>query len=138
MELVINGRRLPVAELAPSPESRAGTHATFSKELQVRRSAWITLQAYGSQAAHPIDDWYPQATTNPIWVSVANKPVRTLESADYFVRWIDKLTSLAEAHPGWRSAKEKAHVLEQFREARNVYEHRKEEARSTRGPEGDE
>ena len=61
------------------------------------------------------------ATTNPVYVMVGGEPIRSKESADYFVRWIDKLAQMAGSHPGWRSEKEKQHVLAQFQEAREVY-----------------
>ena len=63
----------------------------------------------------------PMATTNAIYVYAGDRPIRSKESADYFVRWIDKLTAMASEHPGWRSEKEKQHVLGQFREAREIY-----------------
>jgi hypothetical protein len=47
--------------------------------------------------------------------------VITLSSTEYCLKWIDKLQQLAEAWPGWRSQKEKAHVYAQFDEARAVY-----------------
>jgi hypothetical protein len=94
----------------------------FTRELEIHDSCWITLQASGSGAAHPFDDGFPQATTNPIWITVGVHGVRSSESAQYFMRWIDQLIVLAEAHPGWRSDKEKAHVLGQFREARQIYQ----------------
>ena len=56
-----------------------------------------------------------------MWVIVGNRPVRDRASAEYALRWIDKLQKLAEAWPGWRSQKEKDHVYGQFEEARKVY-----------------
>ena len=55
---------------------------------------------------------------------VGGQPILEKASAAYFVKWIDKLTEMASAHPGWRSEKEKAHVLAQFAEARAIYESR--------------
>jgi hypothetical protein len=55
---------------------------------------------------------------------VDGQPIRDRASAEYFVRWIDRLTEMAAAHPGWRSDKEKAHVLGQFAEARAIYQER--------------
>ena len=95
---------------------------TFEREVQVAGSEWVTLQAFSDEAYHPIDDIFLQATTNPIWVIVGEEPVRSSESADYFARWIEKLTAMAEAHPGWRTDREKAHVIGEFQEARRVYE----------------
>jgi hypothetical protein len=76
----------------------------------------------------PMDITWVQAATNPIWVEVDGAPVRSAESADYSLAWIDKLQSMAEAWPHWRSQAEKDHVYAQFDEARAVYRRFKEEA----------
>jgi len=116
IEVVFKGR--VVATINPGE----GKSVPFSREIPVSESGWLTLQVSGSHPIHPIDDSYPQATTNPVWVLMGDRPVRSAEAARYFIRWIDKLADLARAHPGWRSEAEKAHVLGQFSEARQVYE----------------
>ena len=133
-ELVINGNKLSLGPLVHHRDPNGdGTLFTFEQDLEIAESAWITLQAYATGAIHPIDDAFPQATTNPIWVLAGDRPVRSATSAAYFIRWIDKLTVMAEAHPGWRSEREKAHVLGQFEEARAVYERLLEEAQALSG-----
>jgi Tol biopolymer transport system component len=99
-----------------------GVSIRFERDLFVSKSGWFTLQVSGTHPVHPIDDRYPQATTNPVWVFVGGRPVRTAESAQYFIRWIDKLIAMTNNQPGWRSPAEKAHVIEQFRDARKIYE----------------
>ena len=98
-----------------------GSNAVFKITIDVDESGWYTLQAEGKRNTLPISDLYPQATTNAIRVYVGDNPIRNLESANYFVRWIDRLIAMAEAHPGWRTPKEKSHVLGQFRQAQQVY-----------------
>lgn len=127
-ELVIQGKPLALDAGSLRHLSESGAQLEFERELEIRQSSWITLQVYGSGARHPIDDGFPQATTNPVWVYVGDEPIRSSESADYFIRWIEKLTAMAEADPGWRSEKEKAHVLGQFQEGAQVYRRLKEEA----------
>jgi dipeptidyl aminopeptidase/acylaminoacyl peptidase len=116
LQLVYHGS--VVEEIPLSGDRR---HAEFSKQLQVAHSGWFTLQAFANKAESPVEDNFPMATTNAIYVSVGNEPVRDKQSAEYFIRWIDKLTVLASSHPGWRSEKEKSHVLGQFRQARDVF-----------------
>jgi hypothetical protein len=53
---------------------------------------------------------------------VGNGKIRNRESAEYFIRWIDKLQDKAGKWPGWRSQSEKDHVFRQFDEARRIYE----------------
>ena len=125
-QLLIGGRTLDLqAEYEAMEalyEDSVYIHLSFERQVPIERSEWITLQAFSDEAWHPIDDIFLQATTNPIWVIVGDEPVRSSESAGYFMRWIDKLTGMAEEHPGWRSEDEKAHVLGEFRDARAVYE----------------
>ncbi|MEE8584872.1 MAG: CehA/McbA family metallohydrolase, partial [Acidobacteriota bacterium] len=116
-ELIVNGKAVQSADLSSLWTPQEGLRFQAEWEVEVGKSCWITLQAFRGGPVHPIDDGFPQATTNPVWVMVGEHPVRSAEDAEYFVRWIDKLTAMAEEHPGWRSQKEKDHVLGQFREA---------------------
>ena len=75
-----------------------------------------------------MDALYPQASTSAIRVTVGEQKIRSRESAEYFIRWIDKLQTMAEAWPGWRSPKERDHVFGQFREARETYQRLRAEA----------
>ena len=77
----------------------------------------------------PVENSRPLAVTNPVYVIVGGQPVRHRASAEYFVKWIDVLTTMAEGHPGWRSDREKAHVLGQFKEARDIFVQRAAEAK---------
>ncbi len=95
---------------------------TYSGTFAVTQSGWFHVLAEGADAERfPLDVQYAQAFTNPVWVFAGDQPVRDRESAEYGVRWIDKLQGLAEAWPGWRSQREVDHVLGQFQEARRLY-----------------
>jgi dipeptidyl aminopeptidase/acylaminoacyl peptidase len=124
LELVNNGKIIERIALAGDRR-----HAEFEKELRVTESGWYTLQALANARVHPVEDTRPMATTNPIYVYVGDQQIRSRESADYFVRWIDKLALMAAEHPGWRSEKEKQHVLAQFKEAQEIYRKRGAEAK---------
>ena len=95
--------------------------ATFELPIDIKTSGWYSLRAIGTPRTFPVENSRPQAVTNPIFVTVGAQAIRSKASADYFVKWIDKLTAMASADKGWRSDKEKAHVLGQFTEARNIY-----------------
>jgi TolB protein len=115
--LYFNG--VPVEEIPLNADRKT---AQFEKTTTVARSGWYHVRAEGAAADRfPLDTSYAQGFTNPVWVIVGNQTVRDRTSAEYSLRWIDKLQKLAEAWPGWRSPKEKAHVYGQFDEARKVY-----------------
>ncbi len=113
LEVIRNGKVIETLPVA------GGT-----RRIPFDSSGWLTLRAYAAKAAHPIDDSYLVAETGPVYVSVGGKPVRSAEDAKYFIEWIDDITRQAREHPGWRSDKERNHVLGQFAEARKVFEQR--------------
>jgi hypothetical protein len=109
------------------PLAKDRRSATFRASLPISQSSWLSLYAEGEKA-DLLDTIYPQAATNAIRVYVGDQKIRNRESAQYFVRWIDKLQTMAEQWPWWRSEKEKSHVLRQFHEARSIYRRLAQEA----------
>ncbi|MEZ5355436.1 MAG: CehA/McbA family metallohydrolase [Bryobacteraceae bacterium] len=118
IEIFLNGR--PVETIAVEGGA-AGVRVPFRKRVAVAQSGWITVLASNSKPRHPVDDTYIVGETSPVWVTVGGRPVRSRADAEYFVRWIDAITRMAEQHAGWRSNREKEHVLAQFAEARRVF-----------------
>ena len=121
LELFFNGK--PIETVALN-----GKRGQISKRIAVSASGWFTLRASNTKPQHPIDDSYIVGETSPIYVSKGNQQVRSKEDAEYFVRWIDDITRQAKEHPGWRSDRERQHVLGQFSEARRIMEQRAREA----------
>src|SRR5205085_10072037 len=111
------------------PMGKSGKEAVFKKRLPVTRSGWFTLRAISGESHHPVDDTYVVAETSPVYVNCGDQPIRSREDAEYFIRWIDDITRQAEAHPGWRSDRERKHVLDQFAAARRLMEERARESK---------
>ena len=124
VEVVRNGEVVHTASLATG-----GQRAQVDVPLEVKTSGWYSVRAIGAARSFPVENTRPQAVTNPVFVIVGNQPIRDRASAEYFVKWIDRLTQMATEHPGWRSEREKTHVLGQFAEARAIYVTRAAEAR---------
>jgi hypothetical protein len=95
--------------------------AELDIEVDEDQSSWYSLYAEGPHS-DVLDVRFPQAATNGVRVYVGDRKIRNRASAEYFVRWIDKLSALAGKWPWWRSQKERDHVFAQFTEARRVYE----------------
>lgn len=93
---------------------------TFRETVKETGSAWYSLYVEGPHYEY-LDADYPQAITNAVRVYVGDQKIRNRASAEYFLRWIDKLQGMAEEWPWWRSQKERDHVFGQFEEARKVY-----------------
>jgi hypothetical protein len=59
------------------PLSADRKSASFDRALPVTRSGWYHLRAEGGAAERfPLDTGYPQAFTNPVWVTMGSQPVR--------------------------------------------------------------
>ena len=109
--------------------------AAFTVGRPVRDSGWCHLRAEGAVAERfPMDVTYVQAFTNPVWLLVGDRPIRDATAAEYALGWIDRLQGMADAWPGWRSARERAHVFAQFDEAREVYRRFARESAGTAAP----
>jgi WD40 repeat protein len=119
MEVYFNG-----AVIETIPLSSGGKEGAFRKRVAVTRSGWFTFRAISNESHRPVEDTYVAAETSPVYVYCGGQPIRSREDAEYFVRWIDDITRQAEAHPGWRSERERKHVLDQFAEARRILEQR--------------
>ncbi len=101
----------------------------LARTISVSRSGWYHLRVEGARGDRfPLDAGFAQAFTNPVWISVGGAPVRNAAAAAYSIKWIDMLRQMAEAWPGWRSEKERAHVFAQFDEAKRLYQARAAEA----------
>ena len=128
-ELVSNGRVVHTVPLTGDKR-----RASFELPIDVKVSGWYSLRAIGAPRTFPTENSRPMAVTNPIYVIAGGQAIRSQASAAYFVKWIDKLTAMAAADKGWRSDREKAHVLGQFKEARDIYQARGKEAAAAGRP----
>ena len=122
IELYMNGAVIETVRAS-------GRQGELRKRVPVTRSGWLTLRAISDQPHHPVEDAYVVAETSPVYVYCGNEPIRSREDAEYFIRWVDDVRRQAEAHPGWRSERERKHVFDQFAEARRVFEQRAKEAK---------
>ena len=123
LELIRNGI---VLETIPLDES--SLVGNLRKRMSVERSGWYTLRASTAGPILPVDDTRLYAEIGPIYVYCGDQLIRSREDAEYFVRWIDDIAQQASAHPGWRSNREREHVLSQFEEARTIFVQRANEA----------
>ncbi len=116
-EIIFNGEVL--RRLTPQ---EGGTVGDAKLALPVTTSGWLLARAVNPQPNPLVQDLYPYATTNPVWIEVEGKPHASPQDAAYFVRWIDRVIESAAAREDYNTAAEKATVLEELQRARKVYE----------------
>jgi hypothetical protein len=110
------------------PIEKGGRSAHFRGQVRVSESDWISLSVEGP-ADPRFDSAFALAVTNTVRLYVGDGKIRDRASAEYFIRWIDKLRPEVENWPWWASQGEKDHVLAQYEEARRVYEKLASESR---------
>jgi hypothetical protein len=123
VEIVGNGVVVATIPIAPG-----ATQADATVKLFATHSGWYTLRAWSPDAVEPVLDIYPFATTSPVYVTVAGRPVRSAADARYFIAWIERVEAAAAAHKGWNGEKEKAEVLGRLAAAKDVYRRLADEA----------
>jgi TolB protein len=116
LELVYNGRVIATHRLGSERRQ-----VDVIGDVSVRDSGWIVLRAWNEVDDPLIFDLYPYATTSPVYIEVAGSQVRSAQDAAYFVRWMDRVISAAEARSDYNDAGEKQETLEYLRAARAVY-----------------
>ena len=118
--------RLGVLREIPLEASRKS--ARFRGTVRVADSDWLALVAEGP-AFPSLDADSMLAITNAVRVYVGERKIRDRASAEYFLRWIERLNKEVAEWPWWNTQGEKDHVFGQIEEARRVYERLAAEAR---------
>ncbi|MEX2260324.1 MAG: CehA/McbA family metallohydrolase [Bryobacteraceae bacterium] len=105
----------------------SGKEVRIRETARVDGSGWFSLVAEADEYRQ-VPKAYGQAVTNAVRVYTGKQPIRSRASADYFLRWLDKLKEMAADPAEWRSEREKQHVMEQIDAAAAVYRQRAQEA----------
>jgi TolB protein len=105
----------------------SGKEVRIQETARVDASSWFALVAEADEF-RPDPKAFAQAVTNAVRVYVGEKPIRSRASAEYFVRWLDKLRTIMEDPAEWRSERERSRVFAQIEEAKAIYRKRAEEA----------
>src|SRR6185369_8565184 len=115
-EIVFNGK--VIQRLTPRPD---GTFGEATMTLPITTSGWLLVRAVNPQPNPLVQDLFPYATTNPVWIEIAGKSQTSPEDTAYFVRWIDCVIESAGARDDYNTEAEKKAVLDDLRRARAVY-----------------
>ncbi|WOX07227.1 CehA/McbA family metallohydrolase [Microbulbifer pacificus] len=117
LELVFNG--------AVIKRLTAGQRVDWDGEVEIPGSGWLLLRAAGQP--HPwVQDLYPYATTNPVWLEVDGAPQRAPEDAAYFTAWLDRVIDDASQRDEYLNDNERERTLAYLHKARAFYAARAE------------
>ena len=109
VEALINGQPATSKALVADGHSE-----DVSFELNIEKSCWLALRIY------------PSSHTNPIWITVADQPVRERASIEWCLKGVDQCWSQKEA---LIAPKEHADAVAAYEHARSVYRKRLDECK---------
>jgi hypothetical protein len=111
IELIVNGRS--VHSITP-----AGNEAVeFAHRVPIERSSWIALRALGPRHRLVLNDTQAYAHTSPVYVTVANRPIRVADDVRFYREWVERLITRTEKSTRFANAERKAEVVALFRKA---------------------
>jgi len=82
---------------------------------------WVLLRAWNDGADPLVQDLYPYATTNPVWVGGKQRTASAPQDAKYFADWLTDTLKLIEARDDFNDANERRITLDYIRNARDRY-----------------
>jgi hypothetical protein len=109
----------------PAPAN--STELTFSERVQAGASGWFSLVVEAPELPPATASVYAQAVTNAVRVYVGDGKIRSRESAEYFLRWLEKLRAQISDPSLWRSETERNKAFKDLDEAIRVYKTRASE-----------
>jgi hypothetical protein len=115
VEVVFNGKVVATGTLASDKLS-----ALIESPVKIPRSGWISLRAQGP--SHPDHTGgLLEAHTSPVYITVADRPAVSREDAEYFLKWIERLSLFLRQRERVPGVQLKQHVESQLEAARAVY-----------------
>jgi hypothetical protein len=110
------------------PVPARATDFQFSEVATVQASGWFSLVVEAEELPPATSAAYAQAVTNEVRVYVGGGKIRSRESAEYFLRWIERLRAEIADLSLWRSEGERARTYRDLDEAARIYTERAREA----------
>jgi hypothetical protein len=104
------------------------TDFQFEETATANASGWFSLVVEADELPPASSKVYAQAVTNAVRVYVGSGKIRSRESAEYFLRWIERLRSEISDISLWRSESERSRAMRELDAAARVYQDRAREA----------
>jgi TolB protein len=114
LEVVMCGQVVATLSATDDPQ-----RLTINEELPIDRGGWIALRVRGKRAPG-LQAAEVFAHTSAVYLEVADRPVRSPEDAEYFIRWIQRLRDDVRQRDRI-PASHQAHVEQQMTRALEFY-----------------
>jgi hypothetical protein len=106
------------------PLSGEPTQFSFEEQAMVETSSWFSLVVEADEQSPAPQGAYAQAISNSVRVYTGDDKIRSKASAEYFLRWIDRLRGEIADPKLWRTDREKERAMADLDAAAAVYRSR--------------
>lgn len=116
LELVVNGRVVAMARA-----SGRGTRIEMDERIRIADSAWIAVRVRGAAHRWVLNDTSVYAHTSPVYCYLAGRKIRSRQSAQFFVKQIDRLVETTRASENFADPGDKEKMIRLFRQGQDIY-----------------
>ena len=117
VEVVLNGEVVATHSGSGSVKS-----LDVSGSVQVRGPGWMLFRAWSKNPHPDLPDMYAYASTNPIYIQQPGKTLQSKSSAEFFLKWLNRLEAATKSNTHYRSDEEKEIILSDIAKAKKVFE----------------
>ncbi len=82
---------------------------------------WVLLRAWNDGADPLVQDLYPYATTNPVWIGGVQRTASARADATWFADWLTRTLTAVTARDDFNDANDRRITLDYIRNARDAY-----------------
>ena len=115
IEVVANG------QVVASRDAWASNEITLDEEIDLQRSSWVALRAYGPWHRLVVNDLQTFAHTSPVYVRLGNQPIATREDARFYMEWTEKLIARVKSQGRFATQARRQEVIDLFTRALDHY-----------------
>ena len=111
------------------PVPSRSSELSFQETAEANEPAWFSLVVEADELPPAPASVFAQAVTGAVRVYVGDGKIRNRDSAEYFLKWIEKLRAQTAGLSLWRTAAERERAYRDLDAAAEVYRARAAEAR---------
>lgn len=118
IEVVANG------QVVASRDASGRNETTLDEEINLERSSWIALRAYGPWQRLVLNDLQTFAHSSPVYVYLDDQPIASRDDLRFYIDWIEKLIARVKTRARFSTEARRQEVVDLFTKALEEYRRR--------------
>lgn len=118
VEVVANG------QVVASRDASGRNEISLDEEINLERSSWIAIRAYGPWQRLVLNDLQTFAHSSPVYVYLDDQPIASREDLLFYIDWIEKLITRVKTRARFSTEARRQEVVDLFTKALEEYRRR--------------